>query len=83
MVANAASENCHGLRELTDAELDLVGGGGLASWVKTGVSAFYTMAGAFVAGPGGAMAGKVVGDIAGDAVVAGAKYGDAHSSMMM
>ena len=83
MVANAPSENCHGPRELSEAELALVGGGGLLGYLKTAVSALYTAAGAFVGGPGGAMAGKIIGDMAGDAVVAGTKYGDMHSSMMM
>jgi hypothetical protein len=73
----------HGPRELNDAELALVGGGGLLGWLKTAVSATYAAAGALLGGPGGAFAGKIVGDIAGDAVVAGTKYGDAHSSMMM
>jgi hypothetical protein len=72
-----------GLRELSTAELDLVGGGGLASWFKTAVSAFYTFAGGVVGGPAGAMAGKIAGDIAGDAAVAGTKYGNPLPSMMM
>jgi hypothetical protein len=83
VVANAPSENCHGPRELTDAELALVGGGGPLGWLKTAVSALYTAAGAFVGGPAGAFAGKIIGDMAGDAAVAGIKYGDMHSSMMM
>ena len=81
MDANSAISG--GPRELSDAELELVGGGGLASWFKTAVSAFYTFAGGVLGGPAGAAAGKVVGDVAGDAAVAGAKYGDAHPAMMM
>jgi len=83
VVANTSSEISYGPRELSDAELDLVGGGGLLGWLKTAVSASYAMAGALLGGPGGALAGKIAGDIAGDAVVAGTKYGDMHSSMMM
>jgi len=82
VVANTSSEISYGPRELSDAELDLVGGGGLLGWLKTAVSATYAIAGALLGGPGGALAGKIAG-IAGDAVVAGTKYGDMHSSMMM
>ena len=83
MVENASAENCRGLRELTDAELDWVGGGGPMGWLKTAVSALYTLAGGFIGGPVGGAVGKVVGDIAGDAAVAGTKYGDMRGSMMM
>ena len=81
VVAN--SENTYGPRELSDAEIALVGGG--INWVsvfKTAVSAVYTAAGA-VFGAGGAIAGKVVGDVASQAAVDGTAYGDAHPAMMM
>jgi hypothetical protein len=82
VVANTSSENFSGLRELTDAELALVGGGGPLGWLRTAVSAVYTAAGSFF-GPGGAIAGKIVGDMVGDAVIGGLKYGDMRGSMMM
>ena len=72
-----------GPRELSEAELALVSGGGLFGWLKTAVSATYAMAGALIGGPAGAFAGKIVGDMAGDAAVAGTKYGNANPSMML
>jgi hypothetical protein len=79
----ANSENTYGPRELSEAELELVSGG--INWVsvfKTAVSAVYTAAGS-VFGAGGAIAGKVVGDVAAQAAVDGAAYGDAQPAMMM
>ena len=48
MVANTSSEISYGPRELSDAELDLDGGGGLLGWLETAVSATYAIAGALL-----------------------------------
>jgi hypothetical protein len=82
VVAN--SENTYGPRELSEAELELVGGG--IDWVgvfKTAVSAVYTAVGAEVGGAVGAFVGKVVGDVVAQAAVDGAAYGNPNPSLMM
>jgi hypothetical protein len=84
VVANASTTIISGPRELSVAELDLVAGGiDWGSVFRTAVQGIYAVAGAFVAGPGGALAGAVIGNVAGQASVEGTAYGDAHPAMMM
>jgi hypothetical protein len=83
MVENKSSITC-GLRELSDAELELVGGGiDWGSVFRTAVQATYAVAGALIGGPAGGVAGAVVGNIVGQASLEGTSYGDARPAMMM
>jgi hypothetical protein len=82
VIANTSMSR--GPRELSDAELELVGGGiDWGSVFKTAVQGAYAVAGALIGGPAGGFVGAVVGNVAGQASVEGASYGDARPAMMM
>jgi hypothetical protein len=70
-----------GLRELSDAELAMVGGAfNWPSVLEKAVVGTAAAIGSLVGGPGGAVVGGVIGKISFQGAVAGAKYSGAGTN---